>query len=81
MTRGAGDGAHRRGAEDAPSRGPGTADARTPARRRRERGTEDAGNRAPAASARARCRHWHPAVPGVRAAVPAARCLAGGGSC
>jgi hypothetical protein len=28
-----------------------------------------------------RRRHWHPAVPGVRAAVPAARRLAGGGRC
>jgi len=26
-------------------------------------------------------RHWHPAVPGARVAVPAARRLAGGGSC
>jgi hypothetical protein len=26
-------------------------------------------------------RHWHPAVPGVRAAVPAARRLFGGGPC
>ena len=26
-------------------------------------------------------RHWHPAVPGVRAAVPAVRCLMGGGRC
>ena len=28
-----------------------------------------------------RRRHWHPAVPGVGAAVPAARCLVGGGRC
>jgi hypothetical protein len=26
-------------------------------------------------------RHWHPAVPGVGAAVPAARCLVDGGRC
>jgi len=67
--------------ENARKRGRGTAEARITARRSREARAENAGNRARAASARARCRHWHPAVPGVRAAVPAARRLAGGGSC
>lgn len=33
------------------------------------------------AEARTRIRHWHPAVPGPRAAVPAARRLVGGAPC
>jgi hypothetical protein len=42
----------------------------------------DAGTRGAPVTAEPRTdRHWHPAVPGVRAAAPAARCLAGGGSC
>lgn len=66
---------------DTRNRGAGTAAARIAARRSREAGAAVAGNRARAASARGRRRHWHPAVPVGRAAVPTARCLAGGGSC
>jgi hypothetical protein len=52
-----------------------------------EAGRPDPGDRgapdrpAPKAPPEQRRRHWHPAVPGVGAAVPAARGLGGGGRC
>lgn len=70
-----------REAENARNPGAGAADARIAARRNGEAGAAVAGNRARVASARGPDRHWHPAVPGTGAAVPAACGLAGGGSC
>jgi hypothetical protein len=49
--------------------------------RAKPRNPEPANRTARDAAAGNRRRHWHPAVPGVRAAVPAARRLVRGGRC
>jgi hypothetical protein len=64
--------ATRQNAEPAKPSKPDRARPRTPETRRRDcRNAEPEDRR----------RHWHPAVPGSRAAVPAARRLVGGGRC
>jgi hypothetical protein len=64
--------ATRQNAEPAKPRKPERARPRNP-----EAGSWDRRNGEP----ENRRRHWHPAVPGVRAAVPLARRLVGGGRC
>ena len=66
-----------RPAEESNQRNRGAAKASTAKPRTREIGTRQRPNAEPEQQRR----HWHPAVPGSRSAVPAARRLVGGGRC
>jgi hypothetical protein len=74
-----------RGRGDAPKPHPAAASARpsTPSRptRATPRTPDPQTTQRRTAEPEQRSRHWHPAVPGMGAAVPAARALLGGGRC